>query len=137
MSMYSPPRREQHAYLGNRGDKTNSFRQIIPTFVTALSYYPTRWACRLREVDTRTVGVLPSHLSSLKAAHHWGNRKINIDSAANLCIHQCWYMERFVCRRSPLARLRTQDSHQPVVYRKWFYLNINMCTKVQATVAHF
>lgn len=87
---------------GNRGDKKNSCRQIIPAFVTALSYYPTRRARRLQEVDPRTVGVPLSHLSSLKAAHHWGNGKINIDSAANLCIHHCCYMGSFVCRRSSM-----------------------------------
>lgn len=99
---------------GTPCDKTNSYCQIIPTFVTALSYYPTRWAYWLREADTHTVGVLLSHLSSLKAVHHWGNRKINIDSAANLCIHHCCYMESFVCRCSPcqlklLTRLINQD----------------------------
>lgn len=46
-----------------------------PGFVTSLSCFPTRWARRRRVVaDTHTVGVPLSHLSSLKAAHHWGNR---------------------------------------------------------------
>lgn len=59
----------------------------------------------------RQWGVLPSHLSSLKAAHHWGNRKINIDSAANLCIHHLCYTGSFVLSLFPtltmnlLARL--------------------------------
>lgn len=47
-----------------------------------------------------TAGVLLSHLSSLKASHHWGNGKINTDSAANLCIYHCCYMGSFVCHRS-------------------------------------
>lgn len=65
------------------------------------------------------MGVLLSHLSSLKAAHHWGNRKINIDSAANLCIHHFCYMGGFVFHCSPcpmkqLTRLiNSEDSHEP------------------------
>lgn len=39
----SPPCCQQYSYLGNTVDKTNSHCQIIPAFVTALSYYPTRW----------------------------------------------------------------------------------------------
>lgn len=39
---------------------------------------------------------------------------------------------------SPSPGLLTPTTHaEAALYQKWFYLNINMCTKVQATTAHF
>lgn len=135
MSAYrsaSPPRCQQHACLGNTLDKTNSRCQIIPAFVTALSYYPTRW------VHVQW-GVLPSHLSSLKAALRLGNGKINKDSATNLCIHHCCNTENLICPTLLLLARRPEQVFKrgTVVYQKWVYLNINMCTKVQATIAYY
>lgn len=132
----------------DRGDMTSWYCHIIPRFVTAISCYQGSWACGCREVDTQTVGDLQSHLSSLKATLHHGNRRINIDSAANLCIHQLRYISSFVCTCSPMTYTHThcisspcqhivQYSNHAGLYLKWFYLNINMCTKLQATIAHF
>lgn len=96
----------------------------------------------------RQWGDLQSHLSSLKATLHHGNRRINIDSAANLCIHQLRYISSFVCTCSPMTYTHThcisspcqhivQYSNHAGLYLKWFYLNINMYTKLQATIAYF
>lgn len=126
----SPPSCQQYAYLGNTVDKTNSHCQIIPAFVTALSYYPTRW-------EHVQWGVLLSHLSSLKAALPRGNGKINTDSATNLCIHHCCDMENLICPMLLARRPGTSFQMLTAVYQKWVYLNINMCTKVQATIAYF
>lgn len=126
----SPPCCQQYAYLGNTVDKTNSHCQIIPAFVTALSYYPTRW------VHVQW-GVLLSHLSSLKAALRRGNGGKSTQTAALIYVFSVAATQNtlFVRGRSPGGRHKFHKG--TVVSQKWVYLNINMCTKVQATIAYF
>lgn len=92
----SPPCCQQYAYLGNTVDKTNSHCQIIPAFVTALSYYPTRW------VHVQW-GVLLSHLSSLKAALRRGNGGKSTQTAPLIYVFSVAATPNtlFVRRRSP------------------------------------
>lgn len=113
--------------------------RIVPSSVQVLSH--TKYSWWLSGSSFTRGEMFASRLSASERRRRLGNRHISKDSAANLRVPSPGVHARLLCSVPQGATEAHVDassqSTQKEVYLKWIYLNINMCTKLQATIAPF